>query len=54
VNLVEGVPEVHRDPQPADATQGWAYRPVTILRPPATVTPLAAPAALIPVAELVP
>jgi Uma2 family endonuclease len=55
VNLVEGALEVHRSPQPvADAAYGWAYRSVDILRPPATVTPLAAPGARIPVADLLP
>lgn len=55
VNLVDGVLEVHRAPQPeANAAYGWAYRSVDILRPPATVTPLAAPGARIPVAALLP
>jgi Uma2 family endonuclease len=54
VNLVDGVLEVHREPQPsADATFGAVYR-VEVLRPPATVTPLAVPAARIPVADLLP
>ena len=53
VNLVGGALEVHRKPQPmADAPYGWVYRSVEILHPPATVTPLAAPGALIPVADL--
>jgi Uma2 family endonuclease len=55
VNLVEGVLEVYRAPEPAaDAAYGWIYRSVEILRPPATVTPLAAPSARIPVADLLP
>ena len=55
VNLVEGVLEVHREPQPAaDAAYGWAYRSVEILRPPARVTPLSTPSALIPVTDLLP
>jgi Uma2 family endonuclease len=55
VNLVHGVLEVHRDPQPApEAPHGWAYRSLERLRPPAPVTPLAAPAAHIPVADLLP
>jgi Uma2 family endonuclease len=55
VNLVEGALEVYRDPQPAaKAAHGWAYRSVEILRPPARVTPLAAPGALIAVADLLP
>ena len=55
MNLVEGVLEVHREPQPdADASYGWVYRSVEILRPPSMVTPLAAPATRIPVADLLP
>jgi Uma2 family endonuclease len=55
VNLVEDVVEVCRDPRPAaQAAYGWAYRSVDILRPPATVAPLAVPSARIPVAALLP
>lgn len=55
VNLVDGALEVHRAPRPAaDAPYGWVYRSIDILRPPATVTPLAAPGARIPVADLLP
>jgi Uma2 family endonuclease len=55
VNLVDGALEVHRAPQPAaDAADGWIYRSVDVLRPPATVAPLAAPDARIPVAALLP
>jgi Uma2 family endonuclease len=55
VNLVERALEVHRDPQPdTEAAYGWAYRTVDILRPPLTVTPLGAPGARIPVADLLP
>jgi Uma2 family endonuclease len=55
VNLVESVVEMHRQPQPAaDAPYGWVYRSVEIFRPPAVVTPLAAPGALFPVADLLP
>jgi Uma2 family endonuclease len=55
VNLVDGVLEVYRAPEPAaDAAYGWIYRSVEILRPPATVIPLAAPSARIPVADLLP
>lgn len=53
VNLGEGVLEVHREPQPT-ADAGWVYRFVEILRPPGRVTPLAAPATPIPVADLLP
>jgi len=53
VNLVDGVLEVHREPRPsADAPYGWIHRSVETLRPPATVTPLSAPDALIRVADL--
>lgn len=55
VNLVAGGLEVHRAPQPAaEAAYGWLYRSVEILQSPATVTPLAAPGARIPVADLLP
>jgi len=54
-NLVEHALEVHCEPQPApDAAYGWEYRSVKILRPPAMVTPLAAPRAAIPVTDLLP
>jgi Uma2 family endonuclease len=55
VNLVDGVLEVHREPQPAaGSAYGWVYRSVEVVRPPATVTPLAAPGMPIPVADLLP
>jgi Uma2 family endonuclease len=55
VNLIDRVIEVHRVPQrAADERDGWVYRSVTVLRPPETVTPLAAPHARIPVADLLP
>ena len=55
VNLVDGVLEVHRAPAAsADAPYGWSYRSVDVLRPPAAVSPLAAPGAQIPVADLLP
>jgi hypothetical protein len=55
VNLVESTLEVHRFPQPSpEASHGWAYQSVDVLRPPAVVTPLAAPGVRIPVAELLP
>jgi Uma2 family endonuclease len=54
-NLVESTLEVHRFPQPSpEASHGWAYQSVDVLRPPAVVTPLAAPGVRIPVAELLP
>lgn len=55
VNLVDEVLEVHRDPgADAEAEFGAAYRRVEVLRPPATITPLAAPTARIAVADLLP
>ena len=55
VNLVDHVLEVHRDPA-ADprAPYGWRYGSILTLRPGDTVIPLAAPAAAIPVVDLVP
>ncbi len=53
VNLVDGTLEVHREPH-ADVGANAFYRVVEILRPPATVTPLAAPTVTIPVADLLP
>jgi Uma2 family endonuclease len=55
VNLVERVLEVYREPIAAPtAPYGFRYRSVTRLSPPATVAPLAAPSAAIPVADLLP
>jgi len=54
-NLVDGAVEVYRAPEPAaEAAHGWRYRSVDVLRPPATVTPLTAPRAAIPVVDLLP
>jgi len=55
VNLIERVLEVYRDPV-ADtlAPAGWRYHTVLLLHPPATITPLAAPAAAVPIADLLP
>lgn len=55
VNLVDGTLEVYRQPAAvAGSAHGWIYGSVDILRPPATVTPLAAPGAAIPVAAVLP
>lgn len=55
VNLVDRALEVHREPQlPADTMDDWIYRSVEVLRPPASVTPLAAPRAQVAVADLLP
>ena len=48
VNLVDGVLEVHRAPE------AGAYRAVVRLRPPATISPLAAPSAVLAVSDLLP
>ena len=55
VNLIDGVVEVYRDPEPdASAVFGWRYRSVTRLAPPATVVPLAFSGGRIAVADLLP
>ena len=55
VNLVDRVLEVYREPVAAPASPyGFRYRSVTRFRPSATVTPLAAPSATIPIADLLP
>ena len=55
VNLVDRILEVHREPGlDAGAQYGWAYRVVLTLGPDEHVTPLAAPTARIPVADLLP
>jgi Uma2 family endonuclease len=55
VNLVDRALEVHRDPaRDAGAPFGWRYREIVTLRPGETVTALAAPEAVIAVADLVP
>jgi Uma2 family endonuclease len=52
-NLVDGVLEVHREPESLPDADP-AYRSVQVLRPPATVTPLGARGASIRVADLLP
>jgi Uma2 family endonuclease len=55
VNLVDRVVEIYRDPQAdSSADLGAVYRSVEILRAPALVSPLAAPAARIAVSDLLP
>jgi Uma2 family endonuclease len=55
VNLVDRQVEVYRDPAP-DPSQpyGHGYANSTTLAPPAAVSPLAAPAVSLPVADLLP
>lgn len=52
VNLVDGVLEVYREPWREG--RRWRYRTVAILGREASITPLAAPAARIAVADLLP
>ena len=55
VNLVDRVLEVHREPaRPGPARRHWGYTAIETLGAGATVTPLAAPAAGIRVADLLP
>ncbi len=55
VNLVDRALEVYREPiaDPA-APFGWRYRSVEVHGPEASVSPLAAPSASIPIADLLP
>ena len=55
VNLIDRVLEVYREPGPdTSALYGWAYRAVQSLSADEHVTPLAAPSARIPIADLLP
>jgi Uma2 family endonuclease len=55
VNLVDRVLEVHREPaRPGPARRHWGYAAIETLGAEATITPLAAPAEGIRVAELLP
>lgn len=55
LNLVRRVLEVYREPVPSRSARfGWRYASVQMLRPEASATPLAAPDAHIPVADLLP
>jgi len=55
VNLIDRVLEVHREPTRLDTPRRrWGYRSIETLGPAATVAPLAAPAARISVADLLP
>lgn len=55
VNLVDRVLEVHREPAAAPETPaGWRYAEIRSLGPADIVSPVAAPGARIPVADLLP
>jgi Uma2 family endonuclease len=55
VDLRHAALEVHREPEAVpDAPYGWRYRRVATLRPPATVTALAAPDRAVSIADLLP
>jgi Uma2 family endonuclease len=55
VNLVDRVLEVHREPaRPGPARRSWGYASIETLRAEASITPLAAPDAVITVADLLP
>jgi Uma2 family endonuclease len=55
VNLVDRVLEVHREPaRSGPARRHWAYAVIQTLGADATVTPLAAPAAVLHVADFLP
>lgn len=55
VNLVDRVLEVHREPaRPGPAKRGWGYASITTLRAEAIISPLAAPDAIVRVADLLP
>jgi Uma2 family endonuclease len=55
VNLIDEALEVHRDPAVAPLTPfGWRYRERQVLHAGASISPLAAPAARILVADLLP
>jgi len=55
VDLLHDTLEVHRAPEVSPAAlYGWHYGSVAVLHPPASVTPLAAPGSVIPVADLLP
>jgi Uma2 family endonuclease len=55
VDLIDRVLGVHREPARAGPALGrWSYAAIEVLGPAATITPLAAPAAVIRVADLLP
>jgi Uma2 family endonuclease len=55
VDLADRVVEVHREPaRPGPARRHWGYASIRRLGPGATIAPLAAPAAAVSVADLLP
>ncbi len=55
VNLADRVLELYRDPRPdASASYGWAYRSVQSVSAGEHMSPLVAPTARVPVADLLP
>jgi Uma2 family endonuclease len=54
VNLVDRVLEVHRDPGRLEELRRWGYRSIQTLGRDAAVSPLAAPAARVVVADVLP
>ena len=55
LNLVERILEVYREPIPDPATRfGWRYASRDLLAPGTIAAPLVAPAARIPVSDLLP
>jgi Uma2 family endonuclease len=55
VNLVDRVLEVHREPaRPGPARRSWGYAAIRTIGADATIAPLAAPAAGVRVADLLP
>jgi len=53
VNLGEAALEVHREPEPG-TDDLWRYQSIEVLRPPASVRPIAVPSVEIAVADLLP
>ena len=55
VDLVDRVLDVHREPaRPGPARRGWGYASIETLGPEAGIAPLAAPDAIVRVADLLP
>jgi hypothetical protein len=55
VNLIDRVVEIHREPaRPGPARRRWGYAAIETFSAEAMVTPLAAPAARLCVADLLP